>query len=280
MNCVRLIVCGVAAGSLALGALAQDQKPAQAPAPRAPGEGGPRGPGMGMGGRQLSPEKAKAAWEMQAKGVAARLGLNDAQTKTLVSAYQAARESQGTASDKIRQEGMQRAQEGGGGIEAMRETMKKVDEVNNTERENFAKALAGSLNSEQSAKAVAALGTFDRQWDRLVDVFGSFKLDAAQQQSGLNAIEEYSASISAAQAKARAAGQGGGPNAAPGEGGAPGAGGPDREAMRAATQESRQKLVSALQPMLNKEQLTKIEESLPGAGRGPGGGRRGGGGGS
>lgn len=288
MNCVRLVLCGIALGSFSFGALAQNQQSGQQPGQqserqpgqRAPGEG--RGPGMGFGGRQLSPEKAKAAWELQAKGVAGRLGLNEAQTKSLVSAYLTAREAQGTAAEKIRQEAMQAGQEGG--MEAMRESMKKIEEVSTTQRENLKKALAGSLSSEQVEKAMASLGTFNRQWDRVVDVFGTFKLDAAQQQQGLNAIEDYAVTLAAAQAQAQAAmnqrrAEGGGP----GEGGGAGGGGAgERNGIRTANQEGRQQLLTALQPLLNKEQVTKIEEALPGAGRGPGGaggGRRGGGGG-
>lgn len=287
MNCVRLVLCGIALGSFSLGVFAQnqqsDQQPEQQsgrqPGQRAPGEG--RGPGMGFGGRQLSPEKAKAAWELQAKGVAGRLGLNEAQTKSLVSAYLAAREAVGTASEKIRQEAMQAGQEGG--MEAMRESMKKIEALSATERENLKKALAGSLSSEQVEKAMTSLGTFNRQWDRVVDVFGTFKLDASQQQTGLNAIEEYAVTLAAAQAQAQAAmnqrrAEGGGPGE--GGGGGAGGGGGERDAIRTANQEGRQHLLTALQPLLNKEQVTKIEEALPGAGRGPGGGgRRGGGGG-
>jgi hypothetical protein len=270
----QLIVCGIAASALSFGALAQEQQtqqPQREPGQRAPGgprEGGPGGGpggGMGLGGRQLSPERAKAAWTTQATGVAARLGLNADQTKALVAAYTAARESQGTASDKMREEAMQKARDEGAGPELMRTMMAKGEELNAAEREKLQAALTTAIGADATAKAMPSLGLFSRQWDNVVDVFSTFKLDTANQQTGLNAIEDFAVSSAAAQAKLRASR---GNNQGGGEGGAPS----DREAMRAAAQEGRQKFLDAMQPILNKEQLTKLEESLPGAGRGQGGG--------
>ncbi|MBS0189596.1 MAG: hypothetical protein U0573_09195 [Phycisphaerales bacterium] len=284
MKHVRALVSGVAVLFLAMGAQAQDQKPADQAPPAMPGDGapqrGPGGPGMGggmMGGRPLSAEKAKAAWELEAKGVAHRLGLTADQTKSLTAAYLAARESQQSATEKIRQEAMQKAQENGGGFESMREMMKQVEETTTAERAKFKQAISGSLSSEQADKAVASLGTFSRQWDRIVDVFGGFKLEGDKQQQGLNAIEDYSVAMAAAQAKAQAAIPQGPPNRqAPAEGGAPGAAGTEaRDAMRNASQEGRKKLTEALQPMLSKEQMTKIEETIGGGRMGEGGGRGG-----
>lgn len=273
----QLIVCGIAASVLSLSAFAQDQQtqqPQRGAGQRAPGgprEGGPGG-GMGFGGRQLSAERAKAAWSAQATGVAARLGLNADQTKALVAAYTASRESQGAASDKMREEAMQKARDEGAGPETMRNMMAKAEELNTAEREKLKAALTGAIGADSTAKAMPSLGLFSRQWDNLVDVFSTFKLDSANHQTGLNAIEDFAVSSAASQAQLRASrgnnqgGQGGGQGG--GEAGAP----PDREAMRAAAQEGRQKLVTAMQPILNKEQLTKLEEALPGAGRGQGGG--------
>ncbi len=271
----KWIVCGIMAGSMCLSALAQNAKPDQAPPPppRAPGDGGPGGgpgggmPGMGFGGRQLSPERAKAAWDLEANGVAHRLGVKDDKAKAVASAYAAARESQESAAEKLRSEAMQKAQEGGNRMEAMRDALKKVDELTAGEREKLKASLTGIIGAEQADKAIVPLGTFSRQWDNIADTFGTFKLDAAKQQEGLNAIEDYAVALDAAQKKIRANAAGGGQV--------------DREAMRAANQEGRQKLLDSMGKILNKEQMTKLEESLPGAGRGPGGGgRRPGGGGS
>jgi len=275
----QFIVCGLAASVLSMGALAQDQQtqqPQRAPGQRGPGgprEGGPGG-GMGMGGRQLSAERAKAAWSAQANGVAARLGLNVDQTKALVAAYTASRESQGAASDKMREEAMQKARDEGAGPETMRNMMAKAEELNTAERAKLQAALTTAIGADATAKAMPSLGLFSRQWDGIVDVFSTFKLDSANQQKGLNAIEDFAVSSGAAQAQLRASrGNNQGGAAGGGEAGAP----PDREAMRAAAQEGRQKFLDSMQPILNKEQLTKLEESLPGAGRGTGGGGGGGG---
>lgn len=276
----RMVVCGIVAGVLSMSALAQDQKPEgqnpgqRGPGQRGPGEGGPRGGGgagaFGMGGRQLSAERAAAAWNVQATGVAARIGLNPEQTKATVAAYAAARESQRTIGDKMREEMMQKAREDGPNPEMMRDMMKKAEEVNTTEREKLQKALTAAIGADATAKVMPSLGLFSRQWDSVVDVFSTFKLESPANQTGLNAIEEYAITNAAAQAKMREA---------QANRGADGAGQPDREGMRAAAQEGRQKLIDAMKPILNKEQLTKLEEALPGAGRGgPGGGRRGAGG--
>lgn len=270
MKLGQMIVCGIAASVLSFGAIAQEQQtqPQREPGQRSPG--GPRegGGGFGMGGRQLSPERAAAAWNLQATGVAGRLGLNADQTKALVGAYVAARESHNAQADKLRQEAMQRRTEGVG-PETMRELMGKLDELNKSQRESLEKALTAAIGADATAKAIPSLGLFSRQWDNLADVFSTFKLDSANQQTGLNAIEEFAMTSGAGQFRAR------GPRAPEGGGEA---GAPDREAMRAAAQASRQKFLAAMEPILNKEQLTKLEESMGGGGRGPGGGRRQGGG--
>src|SRR4051812_19052272 len=114
---LKVLVCGLAVSSMSLAAMAQpadkdkpaskqpDTKPGQ-PGERAPRGGGDRarGPGGMMGGEQLSIEKAKAAWDVEATGVASRLGLNADQTKTLVKAYEDARTSHRAASEKLMKE--------------------------------------------------------------------------------------------------------------------------------------------------------------------------------
>ncbi|MGH7244248.1 MAG: hypothetical protein ACREJD_12615 [Phycisphaerales bacterium] len=272
----KMIVCGIAASVFSAGVLAQDQQNQKQPPAQGQRGGGPRdgggGPG-GMGGRQLSPERAKAAWNLQATGVAGRLGLKADQTSALVAAYTAARESQGTASDKMREEAMNKAREEGAGPETMRDMMKKGEELTTSEREKLQAALTKAIGADATAKAMPSLGLFSRQWDNVVDVFSTFKLETANQQTGLNSIEDFAVSSAAAQAKMRAARSNDGGQA----GGAP----PDREAMRTAAQEGRQKLLDSMQKILNKEQLTKLEESLGAGGRGGpggGGGRRQGGG--
>lgn len=274
MRLMNLVVCGLAVGTLGFGALAQPaEKPAQPakeksaekpgekaaqpekggerPAGR-PGPGGPGGDRMPMG---LAPEKATAAQELEATGVAKRLGLKEDQTKALVKAYTEARTSHAAAEQKLRKELADKAMNSDpDNRAAMREeAMKANEEMNKAERAKFEKALGSAIPADQSAKALASLGTFTRQWDTWVDALAGFKLEAAKQQDALNAIEDFVV----AQSKARA-----------------GAGG-DREAIRTAMQESRDKLTASMKKVLSEEQFTKFEESMRmGGGRGgPGGGR-------
>lgn len=214
----------------------------------------------------LAPEKAKAAQELEATGVAKRNGLNEEQTKALVKAYIDARASHQTAADKLRQEMMDKARDGGddqGGRRGMgQEMMKAMQDLNKSERSKFETALGSSITADQKSKALASLGTFNAQWDRWVDALAGFKLEAAKQQDGLNAIEDFVVSQGKAQ-------------------------GGDREEMRAAMQEGRAKLVESMKKVLTEEQFAKFQESMGGGrggrprgeGGGEGGGRGGEGGG-
>ena len=119
MRLLNVIVCSVAVGTMAWTAAAQAQpkqegdKPRQPGGPQAdrpqgdrppPGDRQPGGPGAGGpgGGQQLAPEKAKAAWDLEAAGVSKRLGLNADQTTAVTKAYSEARESYNKASTKDR----------------------------------------------------------------------------------------------------------------------------------------------------------------------------------
>jgi hypothetical protein len=160
--------------------------------------------------------------------------------------------------EKARQAGGDEGGPGGrGGLGA--EGLKAMEEMNAREREKLQKALSATLSTDQTTKAIASLGTFNRQWDVMADAIAGFGLDSAKQQEALNAVEDFVI----AQGKIR-----------------PGAGG-DREAMRSAMQESRQKLNDAMKKLLSEEQLAKFEQTTRGGGRGftgPGGPGRGRGG--
>lgn len=262
MRSWNVLAFSLAIGCTALTALGQDGKPkgagADQPPPARVGEGPGRGPGAGPRGPAMSPEASKAAWELEAAGVAKRLGLTDDQTKTLVKAYADARESHQAAGEKLRQELVEKAAGNPDGAREMREgVLKSMTELQNTEKEKFQKALGSTLSADQTTKVMASLGAFNRQWDMIVDKIAGFKLDPAKQQDALNAAEDFMA----AQTKARAA--------LTGEN-------PDREAMRNAMLDSRQKFLDEMKKVLTPDQLIKIEESM---GRGQGGQRGGGGGG-
>jgi hypothetical protein len=228
--------------------------PADGKAPaRAPREGGaPRG-------QQLSPEKAKAAWEVEATGVAKRQSLGDAETKALVKAYAEARDSHQAASTKLREDMMSKGT--GGGPEAMAEIRTAMEDLAKSERTKFEKALAGSLKAEQINKVSASLSTFSRMWDPIADAIAGLKLDAEKQQAALNAVEDFVVEQSKIQARGGSADV-------------------NREALRTAMQDARKNLDEALAKSLTPEQVKSLEGVLrPGRGMGgPGGpgGRQGG----
>lgn len=260
MRTWKLLACSIAIGCTGLTALSQEGKPKGAGAdqpPPARGADGQRGQGGGQGrGQRLSPEASKAAWELQATSFAKRNGLKDDQTKALAKAYAEARESYGTASEKMRQEIMEKAAAnagGDGGPRGMgREAMQKMQDLQKSEAEKFKAAIASTLSAEQTEKAVASLGAFNPQWDMITDRVAALKLEPAKQQDAMNAVEDYMA----AQTKARA-----------------GMGGEnfDRQAMQTAMQDARQKLMDEMKKTLSAEQYTKFEESMP-MGRQRGGG--------
>ncbi len=264
MRSLKCLFATLAIGAVATTALAQAQ-PAQPPAPGQPAER----PARPAPGRmpQLSAEKLHAAWELQATGVAKRLGVEDAKVKDVAKAYAEARTNQEAAMEKARKDmeskrdagGAQPGPGGGRGAEAL----KAFDDVNNAERAKLQKALAAFMIEEKAAKAATSLGTFNRQWDNFADTIAGFKLEPAKQQDALNAIEDYVV----AQSKLRGQVQGG-----------------DREAMRNSIQEARKNLSDSLKKVLTEDQLKQFEASMGAGmrggsgGRGPGGGGGGGGG--
>jgi hypothetical protein len=259
MRILRAAVASIVIGGIGFTALAQNNPPPPPPGggqPGGPGGGQPGGPG-GPRGPQLSPEKAKAAWELQATGVSGHLGFSEEQTRAVVKAYVDARTSHTAASDKVRQEMRDRAGGGGGFGPEFQEAM---DKLNAAERDKLKAALAGTLNEEQTTKALASLGTFNTRWDVLTDAVAGYALEASKQQEALNALEEYVIGL----VKARESSAG------------------DMEAMRTANQEVRQKLLDAMKNTLSEEQFARFEPLTTmgrrgGGPRPPGGGGGGGG---
>lgn len=260
---LKVLACGLAIGSMSMVAVAQGQPKDKAPAKQPAGDKpagdkggqprGERGPGGMMGGEPLSAEKAKAAWDLQAGSVAKRLGLNADQTKALTKAYEDARTSQQSASEKLRKDQREKMKDMDqeDRRDAMQAQRKAMEDLNKSEREKFSKAVSTAVSGENGTKAVNALGSFNPMWDRMVDSIAGLKLEDAKQAGALNTIEEYVA----AQTKAMA----GGPDADPQD---------RREAMMAA----REKLTTDLKKNLTEDQIKKFEESMPGGGRGQGGG--------
>jgi hypothetical protein len=205
-------------------------------------QGGWRGP-------QLSEEERDKVYSLQAQGVAQELGLDEETAKGLAEAYKASREKQGAAARAMMEEG-----ERGPGM------FQKYRELNDKEREAFAAALPASLSAEQKEKALASLGTYSRQWDRLVHVLAGMNLEGEKQDKALALVAAHSAESDAAMTKAMESG--------------------DWQSIREDAAARKEKLDAALAEVLSEEQLATWKEETAfrgGRGGGRGDGPRGGG---
>jgi hypothetical protein len=267
---LKVLACGLAISSLSLVAVAQPAT-GDKPATKQPGDKKPdaqqgerpvRGPGAGGGMRgmePLAPEKAKAAWDLEANTVATRLGLSADQTKSLVTAYEGARTTQTAAVEKLRKEQADKMEKLRDGDrqdrqDAMQSMRKAMEDLNKTNKENLTKAVTTAVPGDSGTKAAAALASYNQISDRMVDTVSGFKLDNTKQQNVLKAIEDFSSE----QAK----NVGGNPD--------------DRQERQEAMQAARDKFNAAVKKDLTDEQVKKLEESMPGGGRGMGGGGGGG----
>jgi len=134
----------------------------------------------GRGGAAPNPEQNQKAWEMEAKAAAQSLKLSAELTTKLVDAYKAARESQ-MAAARAKME-----QSGGG-----RPDFRALMEVNQAEKAKLETALKGFLNPEQTTKALAPLGTFNRRWDPMVTALGGMSLDEKTMTEAMKLVMDY-----------------------------------------------------------------------------------------
>ena len=137
----------------------------------------------GRAGPRLAPEKAEAAWKLEAEGVAGDLDLKKKQVTSLVEAYVAARKSQEEARTELRNEG-------GGGGEG-RGRFQAFEDLNKKESEKLGAALKASLKEEQTTKAIVSLGAFDRTWDRYVHSLATFELKGKNLDAALGSIQAF-----------------------------------------------------------------------------------------
>jgi hypothetical protein len=240
----KLLSASLALTAIAGTTLAQAEKgnrPADRPRDqqpeRGPREGRPAGRPGGMA--PLSPEKAKAAWELQATGVAGRVNLNAEQTQALVKAYTQAR-----TTVQQKQEEIRRARQGGEGdpgsaVEALREAEAAA-------RTEFSKALTDAkITGEQATKVNASLGSIGmtgRGWDVMVDTLAGFNLETGKRQQALNGVEDFVVSMSKVTEGMRG-------------------GGGDPQESRAAMDAAREKLNTTLKGVLTEEQLKEFESA-------------------
>lgn len=200
------------------------------------------------GGPRLDPANQAAAWKLQASGVAHELSLGDEEAAKLAEAYTAARKAHDAEMQELRGTG-----ERGPGM------FQQMQEINAKERSKLGEALNGFLDEEQTAKALAPLGTFNNQWDHLAHVIGGFDLENEKQHKALALVSAYVVKSDEARESAMASG--------------------DFQSVRESTRVLKEDLDKSLADVLSEEQLAKWNEQTAFRGRGGpggGGGRRGG----
>ena len=244
MNVLKTISMTVMLGVLCVPVMAQEERTPP------PTEGG-RQRGM-QGGRQfpqLPPEKAKAAWEAQAKRVSTSNGLDQEKTGKVTTAYVEARQSFAEAVKAAREDARERSR-GMGREDAVREEQRVTIDVRNHEREKLQTALGSSLDRDQLGKVMPLLGAFDVQWDFMVDSLTEMKLDAEKNTKAMDAVESFVLAMS----KVRN-------------------GGGDVQALREASVKSRAELDETMKTLLTEEQMVKFHTAtnFGRATRGPGG---------
>lgn len=179
----------------------------------------------------LGSAQNEKAWELQAKTVAKELALSDDQTGKLADAYKAARNSHLAAVASLR------GQQTGGG----RGDMRAFQAANEAERAKFESAIKAFLNEEQTAKALASLGTFNRRWDAMVIVLAEMKLEEKANEEAMKLVAGHVAEASKAMLEARESG--------------------NMEAARETNRKLREQLDAGLGKILNAEQMAKWNEA-------------------
>jgi len=189
-----------------------------------------------------SPAERQKIWAAEATSVAQIMGLPADQTKKMVDAYTAARDSHGTA--------MRAQREKGGRGEGTRAAMM---EITKAERAKLEAALKGFLKPEQAAQALASLGAFQRRWDGIAGALETMGLDAKVKAEVEKLVVQYVVELGAAMEKAAAAG--------------------NMESMRETSRQNKEKLDAAVAKLLTPDQAAqwKAKTAFQG-GRGPGGG--------
>jgi Spy/CpxP family protein refolding chaperone len=167
---------------------AQDAQPGNRP----PDRGRQRGEGPGPRAMQPMPiERARAAWEAQARVVAETLKLESHAAGGLTQAYVDARARHRQADEDLRAQIAAKREEGESGREAIGELRQKLLELNRTAPEELRKTLGALLSEEQTNKAMASLGLFSRQWDLMADAILGFHLDGEKTSRAMAATLEF-----------------------------------------------------------------------------------------
>lgn len=200
---------------------------------------------QGPGGNRLSPEKAQAAWSAQASGIASEAGLSSSNAEKLASAYASSRESQGTALRELFSSG-QRAP----GM------FQEMQTLNEKERKALAEALGEFLSDGEVGKVIALLGTFSRNWDRLISGLLGLELEDGVGEKVYPMISAYVVKSDKARSEAMASG--------------------NFQGIRESSRVLRQELNGQVSGVLSEEQMAAWKSATARPQFGGGGGRPGG----
>jgi hypothetical protein len=200
----------------------------------------------------LEPAKARAAWTLEAQSAARRTGLDEAQTTKTVDLYLAAREEHRAAAEEIRikmREKFEAAQDEDGDLRDIgSELRKQVGDLQKSQRDKLTTALTEAVGAEKAGKLTASLGSFNPNWDMMVNALTGFTLEPANLNKAVSATEQYVIATNHVRDS----------------------GGDDPAEMRTAMQEARANLADALEPILSPEQMDGFRRTMN-PGRGPGG---------
>ena len=240
MQLFSTLVSGCAVCVMCAAAVAQDAPPPSRGGGGAGAQPAQRGPGMTRGG-QLAPEQAKAAWELQARHLSQNLGLNEEQTKNVVAAYVSSRDKHAESMRQL----MEKMREGRGSPEedpqVRRDEMQKAfEDLNKADRAALQAELAKSMSAEQVEKAIVPLGSFNPNWDAMVNSVAGFKLEPAKNKQAMDAVQSYAGTIARAAVDT------------------------DPEARRTANQQARTKVSDEMKALLTEEQFGQFERTLSG----------------
>jgi hypothetical protein len=237
MRFLKIIVCSLAVAPLCSAAWGQQ-----------PGRGQGRRP---QARQQLAPERAEAAWQWQAKGVAHELELSAEDSKKLVEAYVAGRKHFRDAVREMRQRPPEGDEPGAPGAEPgeqrdrRRLAWERRTELLGQERESLASGLQAFLTEEQASQAMKSLGTFSGSWDVLVDRIAGLKLESEKMHAALVPIRKYVTDLAALRESG------------------------DRQAMRQGMREARERMNAGLGEVLTDEQMKQFREATSRRGERP-----------
>ena len=194
------------------------------------------------GGNRMSPEQLNAAWSAQGSGASHDAGISAENTAKLIDVYKVSRTEHGKELETLMASG-----ERGPGM------FQQMQAINSAAGGAMKPKLAAFLSAEETDKVMASLGSYNREWDRLVDTVLGFKLAGESNFKALTLIANYVIESDKARAEAIAA--------------------MDFESMRAASEELKGMLDLSIASVLSDEQVASWKEQTQRRQRGGGGGR-------